>query len=421
MSKEVFLPGNILLPRDADMEKWSVIACDQFSAEPEYWAEVEKAVGDAPSTLRLMLPEAYLETKDTAAEVGKINGTMARYLEDGIFKTVENSYVYVERRLPDGKLRRGLVGVLDLEAYDYRPGAAAAVYPTEGTIVDRLPPRVKVREGAELELPHILVFIDDAEQSVIEPLAEKTGGLPDLYDFELLSGGGHISGYRVAGEEADAVRQALLRLGTPEVAAKKYGAGVKPIVYAIGDGNHSLATAKLCWENLKKTLPESEWESHPARFSMVELINLHDSSIEFEPIHRAIFDTEPAHFMADMREFWKIRSKGSGEGHPVRFIAGDMAEDFSVTGLTIGEVIGAAQEFCDSYVEKYGGRIDYIHGDETAAEMASRPGCAGVLLPKLEKGELFPSIMASGVFPKKSFSIGHAREKRYYLECRRIK
>lgn len=421
MGSEVFLPGEILVPGDADMEKWSVIACDQFSAEPEYWEEVEKDVGEAPSTLRLMLPEAYIETRDVGAAIEKINETMIEYLSGGVFKTLSDSYVYIERRLTDGKVRRGLLGVLDIERYDYRADADRDVYPTEGTVEDRLPPRVKVREGAALEMPHILVFIDDEERSVIEPLEKKRDELPGIYDFELMRGGGHISGRRVTGAPADELRRALSALRSPELTAKKYGRGVNPIIYAIGDGNHSLATAKLCWERIKEGLSEKERETHPARFSLVELVNLHDPAIEFEPIHRVIFDTDQDRFIAEMREFLKGRAGTAPGSHLIRCVAGDAAEDFIVEGLALGGTIKAAQEFCDEYAAGHGGRIDYIHGKDTAEEMARRRGCAGILLPKMEKNELFPSIMASGVFPKKSFSIGHARDKRYYLECRKIK
>ena len=402
------------------MTRWSVVACDQFSSEPAYWEAVERTVGDAPSALRLMLPEVYLDRQAEAAP--QIDRTMVEYLSSGVFRTLENSYIYLQRRLPDGGVRQGLLGLLDLEQYDYGATSVSPVRATEGTIEERLPPRVQVRRGAALEMPHILVFIDDPAQTVIQPLAAQVTDDRKVYDFELMEGGGHITGWQVDGALAQEVDAAIARLSDQTALKEKYGTDMgAPVIFAMGDGNHSLATAKRCWEELKPTLKPAERETHPARFSLVELVNLHDPSIGFEPIHRVIFDTDPAAFIEEAAVFWATHSGLAGEAHTVRCIAGDQVKEFQVCGLTIGETIAEAQALCDDYAAAYGGHIDYIHGDDTAAEMASRPGCAGILLPKMEKEELFPSIMRSGAFPKKSFSIGHARDKRYYLECRKIK
>ena len=416
----IFKPCEILLPTGCDMGKWSVVACDQFSSQPEYWDALDEAVGDAPSTLRLMLPEAYLDTRDQFAQAELINARMREYLDRGIFKALPDSYIYVERTLAGGAVRRGLVGVLDLEAYDYSRDSQSPIRATEGTIEERMPPRVRVRWGAPLELPHVTVFADDAENRLLAPLAERTAALPKLYDFELCRGGGHIRGWQVAGADAAAAAAAVDALSDTDALAARYG-GAAPAVFAMGDGNHSLATAKKCWEELKPTLNAAERETHPARFSLVELVNIHDAAIEFEPIHKVVFDTDAAGFIAEAKEFLTRPGADVDACHEIRLVRGGDEEALSVRGLTIGRLIAAAEDFCQNYIAAHGGRVDYIHNDDTAESMGRRQGCAALLLPRMEKGELFPSIIRSGPFPKKSFSIGHAEDKRYYLECRRIK
>ena len=416
--EKLFVPGDILLPKDADMALWSVIACDQYTSQPEYWDTVDSKVGIVPSTLRLILPEAYLETKDTAAETEKINSAMEKYLADGVFKTVENSFVYVERELTVGEKRRGLIGLIDLEAYDYRADSLSPVHATEGTVESRLPPRVKIREGACLELPHIVVFIDDPENTVMS----RVGKCERLYDFDLMDGGGHITGARVCGDAAIKVQEALTRLAEPEYLEKRYELkGRAPVVIAMGDGNHSLATARLCWEEIREKLSPAERERHPARFGLAELVNIHDPSIVFEPIHRVLFETDTESYFEAAQSFFGAASGVGRTAHRLKLAFGDRLEEITVTGLTIGKLIAAAQRFCEEYAAEHGGRLDYIHDDDTALEMLRRPDCAGLLLPAMDKNELFPSIMESGVFPAKSFSIGPARDKRYYLECRKIK
>lgn len=415
---KLFIPGDILLPKAADMPLWSVIACDQYTSQPEYWDELRSRVGDVPSTLHLMLPEAYLEIKDTAGETEKINREMERYLKEGIFETLDNSFIYVEREMTVGETRRGLVGLIDLEAYDYSASSVSPIHATEGTVESRLPPRVKVREGACLELPHIVVFVDDPENTVFSggDWGEK------VYDFELMDGGGHIVGRRVCGERAKRVENALSKLSEPEYLEKRYKLGGKaPVIIAMGDGNHSLATAKLCWEQMKCALSPDERKSSPARFALAELVNIHDPSVIFEPIHRVIFETENDSFIAKALEYFAAEA-GEGEGlHNIEVLAKGRRESICVRGLTIGSLIAAAQSFCEEYIKNHGGRLDYIHDNDTAADMSCREGCCGIMLPAMNKDELFPSIIQSGVFPAKSFSIGPARDKRYYLECRKIR
>ena len=418
--KRIFDRADILLPRDCDMTKWSVVACDQFSSQPEYWAALEAATAGVPSTLHLMFPEAYLETRDQFAEAEKINAEMERYLAEGVFRTLPDSYVYIERTLNSGVVRRGLLGVLDLDAYDYSKGSVSPIRATEGTIESRLPPRVRVREGAALEMPHIMVFIDDPENGVMGLLDAEKGSLPALYDFDLCADGGHIRGWQVSGAAADRLEAALDALSDPAMLRARYG-DAAPVIYAMGDGNHSLATAKKCWEAIKPTLTEAERETHPARFSLVELVNIHDAAITFEPIHKVLFETDPGTFLAEVGAAMSALGGDAGTSHTLRLVTASGERELTVCGLTIGQIIGAAEEACQAYLAAHGGKIDYIHNDDTALEMGRRPDGAAILLPRMEKGELFPSIVRSGPFPKKSFSIGHAQDKRYYLECRTIR
>ena len=416
MSGRIFIKGDILIPRGS-FETWSVVACDQFSSEPQYWQEVERIVGDDPSSLRMMLPEAWLRTERGAS--ADITDAMQRYLESGVFRNVEDSLVYVERTLSGGAVRRGLVGLLDIEAYDYAPGSESPVRATEGTVAERLPARVKVRMQAPLEMPHIIVFIDDPEDSVMreaEATAQET-----LYDFSLMQGGGRLRGRRISGAAAEEVEKLIGALGEPAELEKKYGpTGKAPAIFAVGDGNHSLAAAKLCWEEIKKGLMPEKAESHPARYSLVELVNIHDPAVGFEPIHRVIFDTDDRGFMDRARETFTSCGM-EGEEHSVVLLRAGEVSTVRVYGPSIGELIGLAEEFCKDWCSKHGGRLDYIHGDDTARGMCAHTAVCGILLPAMDKGELFSSIIRTGTFPRKSFSIGLAADKRYYTECRRIK
>ncbi len=416
MDRKIFVPGDILIPENSDMRLWSVIACDQFTSAPDYWAGVEKKVGGAPSALRLMLPEAYLDRPDVDELVAGIEKSMREYSDGGIFRTLEESFVFVERTVSGGGVRRGLLGLLDLEYYDYSPDSASPIRATEGIVPERLPPRAKVRSRACLEMPHIIVFIDDPEMSVIAP-AEKEAG-ETLYDFELMEGGGRVRGRRISGSGAEKIEKALERLASPERLAEKYGAGNAPVIFAVGDGNHSLAAAKMNWEQVRGGLSEDQRETHPARRTLVELVNLHDATIIFEPIYRLIYDTDTGAYLREAKEFF---SRFDGlQKHKLTCFTGEGSVECGTGELTLGECIAACEEFAERYVENHGGRIDYIHGRETVLELGSRKDCAGILMPIMDKKELFPSIIRSGALPKKSFSIGPALDKRYYLECRRI-
>ena len=393
---------DILLPRAEDMGAWSVIACDQFTSEPEYWAAAEARAAEKPSTLSLMLPEAWLHTVRADGADGRIADTMRRYLAEGVFQTVPDSFIYVERTLSDGRVRRGLVAALDLEQYDFTGTQRTSVRSTEGTVEERLPPRVNIRRGAPLEMPHTLLLMDDRTDSVLS-LAEKTKDtLEKVYDFDLMLGGGHIAGWRVSGETKAAVQSALDALDNAALQREKYGDAAEngKLTFAVGDGNHSLAAAKRFWEEKRETLPENERETDPARFALVEIENIHEPSLDFEPIHRVIFDTDTSAFAA---EFTAHRTEWEAEDK------------------TLGERVAAAESFCRAYIAAHGGYIDYIHGDDTARSLGEKPNCAAVLLPTVEKSGLFLSVLKNGALPKKSFSMGNARDKRYYLECRKIR
>ena len=393
---------DILLPCAEDMGAWSVIACDQFTSEPEYWAAAEARAAEKPSTLSLMLPEAWLHTVRADGADGRIADTMRRYLAEGVFQTVPDSFIYVERTLSDGRVRRGLVAALDLEQYDFTGTQRASVRSTEGTVEERLPPRVNIRRGAPLEMPHTLLLMDDRTDSVLS-LAEKAKDtLEKVYDFDLMLGGGHIAGWRVSGETKAAVQSALDALDNAALQREKYGDAAEngKLTFAVGDGNHSLAAAKRFWEEKRETPPENGRETDPARFALVEIENIHEPSLDFEPIHRVIFDTDTTAFAA---EFTAHRTEWEAEDK------------------TLGERVAAAESFCRAYIAAHGGYIDYIHGDDTARSLGEKPSCAAVLLPPVEKSGLFLSVLKNGALPKKSFSMGNARDKRYYLECRKIR
>lgn len=400
---------DILLPCAEDMGAWSVIACDQFTSEPEYWVAAEARAAEKPSTLSLMLPEAWLHTARADGADGRIADTMRRYLAEGVFQTVPDSFIYVERTLSDGRVRRGLIAALDLEQYDFTGTQRTSVRSTEGTVEERLPPRVNIRRSAPLEMPHTLLLMDDRTDSVLS-LAEKAKDtLEKVYDFDLMLGGGHIAGWRVSGETKAAVQSALDALDNAALQREKYGDAAEngKLTFAVGDGNHSLAAAKRFWEEKRETLPENERETDPARFALVEIENIHEPSLDFEPIHRVIFDTDTSAFAA---EFTAHRTEWEAEDK------------------TLGERVAAAESFCrayiaahGAYIAAHGGYIDYIHGDDTACSLGEKPNCAAVLLPPVEKSGLFLSVLKNGALPKKSFSMGNARDKRYYLECRKIR
>ena len=408
----VFMPADILLPQVEDMGKWAVVACDQFTSQPAYWQQVRQTVGDAPSALQLILPEVEL-SGPYEQRIPQIHAAMDRYLAEGLFREYPASFVYVERQLLDGQLRSGLVGAVDLEQYDYSPDAQSAVRATERTVVERIPPRKKVRQGASLELPHVLLLCDDPEDRILAPLTAVRNRLPALYDFRLMEGGGQIRGWLVRGQEA---RQVMERLSAYEADGKaRCGGAEGAMLYAVGDGNHSLATAKACWEDLKKSLTPEQQSRHPARFALVELENLYHPSQQIEPIHRILTGVDAAALLEAART--QICAEG---GFPVPWISGQRSGTLVLDPAKGQLPVAILQKFLDESPLARAGEIDYIHGDEALRDLAGREDAVGFLLPAIGKDQLFAGIAADGVLPRKTFSMGHAQEKRYYLEARKI-
>lgn len=445
MTEGVQIP-TVLLPRSSvDRFKWAVIACDQFTSEPEYWAEVAHIVGDAPSTYHITLPEVYLETPEEGARVQSIRDTMHRYLDQGLFEEFQGS-VLVERSVA-GKTRHGIMLALDLEQYDYAKGSTSLIRATEGTILERIPPRVRIRSGAPLELPHILVLIDDPAGTVIEPLVARRSALRQLYDLDLMLDSGHLTGYAVEGAKATAqVRQALAALAETETFTAKYGlpAGTPPLVYAMGDGNHSLATAKAIWEQIKTEAGgvEAAGVNHPARYALVEVENIHDEGLEFEPIFRVLFDVKqdlaPAldRFYPDRYKLVPVASWDAmktlvdedkpGGPQAIGVIGPAGCEVLYVSQPPSNLPVGTLQAFLDAWGkgDVTGGsgfaRIDYVHGEDVVARLGSQPGNLGFYLPAINKSSFFKTVIVDGALPRKTFSMGEAKEKRFYMEARRI-
>lgn len=410
-----FLPADILLPNVDDMQKWAVIACDQFTSDQAYWDRVREKAAGSPSTINLILPEAELGTEQEAAHTKIINQTMAEYVKNNIFATYPNSLVYIERTLENGSVRMGLIGMVDLDAYDYSVGATSPIRATERTVPERIPPRQRVRRDAPVELPHILMLCDDHDKVLIEPIAAVKDSLRKLYDFDLMEEGGHIRGWLVEGAHIDAFEQRLSAYSA-SVGDKYKGLAGVPMVFAVGDGNHSLATAKSCYEELKKNNPGVDLSNHPARFALVELENIHDEAQVFEPIHRVIVNTDPEKLLAALKD-----NCCASDGFEVQWFIGDEQGTVYLDKAKSQLAVGVLQNFLDAYLKENEGDIDYIHDDDALISLAKQPNAIGFLLPAMEKSQLFRGVIADGVLPRKTFSMGHAREKRYYLEGRKIK
>ena len=418
-----FRPADILLPKDCEYSKWSVVACDQYTSQPEYWQRVAEYVGRAPSALRLILPESCLEGPNVETDIMEINNNMSRYLREGRFVCHPDALFYVERILEGGKVRRGLMGMVDLEQYDYEPGAESLVRATEGTVLSRIPPRVAVRKNAPIELPHVMLLADDPDKTVIEPLADQTEDMTLLYDFDLMEGGGRLRGWELTQQQKEQVAKALTALADPEAFRARYHLkeDLPVLLFAVGDGNHSLATAKECYERQKRLTPPEHWDTLPARFALVELNNLHDSALEFEPIHRVVFGVEPQQLLAAMEAYYPGLIHGEGEGHVLPYVWGDCQGIVTVPNPKAQLPVGTLQRFLDDYLQNNPGRVDYIHGAQVARDLARRKDTIAFLLPAMGKEELFPTVIHDGVLPRKTFSMGRAQDKRFYLEARRIR
>lgn len=417
-----FYPADILLPKNADMTKWAVVACDQFTSQPEYWEAVEKTVGDAPSTLRLILPEAGLNDPAVDQHIAAINQSMKEYLDEGVFKTLSDSLIYIERSQSDGKIRHGLIGMIDLDQYDFTPGSGSLVRATEGTVLSRIPPRVRVRQDAPVELPHVMLLIDDPDKTVIEPLTAASSKMESVYDFDLQQQGGHLKGWKLSENQINNVADALSGLMTEEAMEKKYNLkGAAPLLFAVGDGNHSLATAKQCYENLKKVTPKEQWATLPARYALVEVVNNHDDALQFEPIHRVLFGVKPEAVLDALKAYYPGAHEGEGEGHTIAYTYEGHKGYITVPNPKLQLEVATLQEFLDPYLKEHNIEVDYVHDDDVTDELGSKPGNIAFKLPAMGKEQLFKTVMADGVLPRKTFSMGHARDKRYYVEARKIK
>lgn len=393
--KNYLYPADILIPKSG-FDKWSVIACDQYTSDKKYWQAVEKIVGESPSTLRLVLPEIYLS--ETEKRIGDINATMNEYLTDGIFETVSDSMVYIEREITGGAVRKGILGVIDLTDYEYESGTKALIRATEQTVAERIPPRVKIRKDAPLEFPHVLLFIDDPQDCVIKTASDKKSELEKLYDFNLMQNGGRIAGYRLKKEEQVKINE-------------KLGSIIKDgLLFAVGDGNHSLATAKECYNESGNQL---------ARFAMVEVVNIHNSAIEFEPIYRVLFNVNKDNLL----DFLKAQNSGKSNSVYHKFEIIDVDGETTLSLCATSKLpVGTLQGYLDAYLMVHPEvRIDYIHGIDATKELCKSENTVGFIFEGMKKDELFEAVVQDGSLPRKTFSMGHSDDKRFYLEGRKIK
>ncbi|MCC7552600.1 DUF1015 domain-containing protein [Candidatus Micrarchaeota archaeon] len=426
---------NILLPKNIDLTKWSVVACDQYTSEPEYWEQVKKFVRNDPSTLNIIYPEVYLEEPEEKKKerINKINQTMTNYLENILQE--KQGFIYLERTVNDEqgnkKIRKGLMVCIDLEKYDYNKGSKSLVRATEGTVLERLPPRIEVRKDALLELPHIMVLIDDPDNTVIEPLTSlKT---EKVYDFDLMMNGGHLEGYRINNEIQEKIIDSLFNLADKENFNKKYNLeNEEVLLFAMGDGNHSLATAKAIWEERKK---QGASQDDLARYALVELVNIHEGALEFEPIHRVIFNIKKP-ILEEMKNKFndnfeyincskeeminKVKTQ-IGDEQKIGFIQENIFGIITIKNPKHNLVVGTLQKFLDEFIKENAEKIDYVHGQEPTCELGAKIDNCGFFLPVIKKTELFKTVILEGALPRKTFSMGEAEEKRFYLECRKIR
>lgn len=409
---KTFAPANILLPKNVKFEKWAVIACDQFTSQPEYWQRVRANVGEEVSTLNLVFPEAELNV-DRVERIKSINDNMQKYLAADLFAEYQDAYIYVERTLKNGVVRKGIVGVIDLEQYDYNADSKSAIRATEQTVLERIPPRVEIRRNASMELPHVLLLCDDEKEHIIEPLAAKKAELPLVYDFELMEGGGHISGWLLQGEAVTSVNEAIAAYEA-DVLKKYEASGKAPMTYAVGDGNHSLATAKACYEELKAKEGAEKVANHPARFALVELENIYDEAQVFEPIHRLLTNVD----VNGLLDY--LQAEIGGKGTAIKWFANGEAGELFINDENGELPLEVIQIALDKYLKANAGEIDYIHGDETLKQLSQKENTIGFLMPNVTKNAFFENIVNNGVMPRKTFSMGEAEEKRYYLEGRKI-
>lgn len=419
MAEKILSTADILIPRVECMTKWGVVACDQYTSEPAYWESVSLFVGDSPSAYNMVFPEIYLKNADFDDMIRKINLSMQNYLDDNIFDLHPSTYIYVERTLFNGKVRHGIVGKIDLENYNFRIESKPLIRATEGTVLDRIPPRVQIRKDAPLELPHVMLLIDDAEKTVIEPLAKCKEYFAPIYDFPLMQNSGHIRGYNLPQDYIDHIDKTLASLSDIDYFNSRYDTAESDVLlFAVGDGNHSLATAKKCYENLKSTLGDKALE-HPSRYALVEVVNLHDQSLEFEAIHRVLFNVDVPHLLECFGKYYQLSDEPNGQR--VDIIEVNTKKTVYITNATRHLAVGSLQEFLDCYLAENDGEIDYIHGEDVVASLCKDANSVGFVLQGMDKNDLFKTVILDGALPRKTFSMGDACDKRFYLESRKIK
>ncbi|MBR6646177.1 MAG: DUF1015 domain-containing protein [Clostridia bacterium] len=421
-----FKRTDILLPKfskDSEkMKKWSVVACDQYTSEPEYWDEVCDYVGESESTLKITVPEIYLNDAGIDERIKNVNSAMEKYIADDIFTEYKNSYIYVERTLANGVKRLGIVGAVDLEDYDYNKGSQTKIRATEGTVISRIPPRLKVRKDALIELPHIMMLIDDEACDIIESNSEIKDTFEKVYDFDMMQGSGHIAGYKMSDEASEALSKKLLALDDIDAFNKKYDVKKdSPLIYAMGDGNHSLATAKAYYENLKSEIGEDKAKNSPARYALCELVNLHDKSLEFEAIHRVVFEADGKAFIDAFKKEYDVVVDETADGQTFEFVYDGKRSKITVKNPKEYLTVATVQKFMDEYFEKNNGEIDYIHGEDVVLKLCEDKKNFGIIFDAMEKTDLYKSVILDGALPRKTFSMGEACDKRFYTECRKIK
>ena len=420
-TETAFSAADVLLPDFSriDGTRWAVVACDQYTSEPHYWEQAAALVDNAPSTLSMILPEVYLD--ETEARIPRINAEMERALKEHLI-CHPNSMIHLCRTQSDGSLRHGIIGAVDLEHYDFRAGTNALIRATEGTVLERIPPRVAIRRDAPLELPHIMMLIDDPKRSVIEPLTLACRDRAPLYDFDLMLGGGHVRAHLLTDDEKSSLLTALGTLTTPESMQERYGdATLSPLLFAVGDGNHSLATAKTIYEELKSLLGAEAASRHPARYALAEVVNLHDEGLSFEPIYRVVFDCDPKALQKALTAYAKALD-GNAATQRMLCITEDGEQVLTVAHPVQQLTVGTLQAFLTDYAAAHPEiTVDYIHGEQSLRKLAAQPDTIGFLFDGMRKDELFRTVIYDGALPRKTFSMGHAEDKRYYLECKRIK
>lgn len=421
MNSTGFSKGDILVPDVEDFTAWSVIACDQYTSQPQYWHEVETLVKTKPSTLNMIVPEINLNSEDLDQHIAAVNRAMRTYLRRHIFHEVHD-YIYTRRTLSNGKVRHGLIGVVDLEQYEFHPGSKTTVRATEGVIHNRIEPRLTIREVAPLEVSHSMLLIDDRQNTVFSFLEQELDQMQPLYSFQLMKDSGNISGYLVTPEQSERIDQALTALASMEEMEKKYGITDKGIfVYAVGDGNNSLATAKLHYDNLKRTLSEQKLQNHPARYTLAEIVNIHDDSFDFEPINRVVFGVDTLNFLQHLGRVHNISFTPQEGQQYFDCVIGEETRRIWIADPSSNVVTGTVQNFIDHYIQEFSGKVDYVHGENIVRQLAAQVDNVGILFPSIPKESLFETILIDGILPRKTFSIGQAMDKRFYLECRKIK